>query len=334
MARQGAHCVLFFSHRARSLVNATTLLDLMDASRAQGPDASAQDDVARLHESFTSSLRLTDTARAAQARWLGLLRCRPVSDTGLLSVLYGFPSQRVTLGPWMRTNLDTGMRTRRAGCRPLWLRPRQPCKAPLSPTYVPPFAHLHTSGRADPVHVWGWVTQLNGERAATVFGATDYVACDLAVLPAEGGVVGGGSADDTDGAAAATPAALATVSRDGRTIVWTEVRPCTAAWAADSDASARDAFARPVLRLRLAADLALDDTDSTTTAATAGTTSAPPRLLVQPAAPDAFLVVHASGVEAVRADPPVSAAAADPLRPQSNVVTVVDVVRAPDARTG
>ena len=68
-------------------MNAAALLDLMQQVR---PTSSADGDMARLNESFASSLHLevSESARLAQARWLGLLRCRPMGDTGLLSVTY------------------------------------------------------------------------------------------------------------------------------------------------------------------------------------------------------------------------------------------------------
>jgi len=92
-------------------MNAAALLDLMQHLR---PTNGADGDVARLNESFASSLHLevSESARLAQARWLGLLRCRPMGDTGLLSVTYvaaqgargagisGKPDVRCRFGVW------------------------------------------------------------------------------------------------------------------------------------------------------------------------------------------------------------------------------------------
>ena len=108
---------------------------------------------------------------------------------------------------------------------------------------------------------------------------------------------------------------LAVLATNGLVLVWTEVRPAAAAWTVDPEARAREAFARPVVRLQQLVTLSLrgqvDD----------GETELAMRLLVPPTTPDTVLVTHANGVEAVRLN-----GRDQPLPSANQVVTIVDVV--------
>ena len=68
-----------------SILGTTTLLELMKATRSDGDTPTRAQS---LHDSFAASLQLDESARTAQARWLGLLRCRPTGESGFFAVAY------------------------------------------------------------------------------------------------------------------------------------------------------------------------------------------------------------------------------------------------------
>jgi hypothetical protein len=89
-----------------------------------------------LEQSFASVLRLEPTVRAAQARWLGVLRCRPIGDTGLFSVMsVHVPNPAPPPPPPpppLSAHTSTGVAVRGSGClRRCWPWVLRLCKVPM-----------------------------------------------------------------------------------------------------------------------------------------------------------------------------------------------------------
>ena len=158
--------------------------------------------------------------------------------------------------------------------------------------------------------------QVNGVASDDVFGP-GYAGSDVRVL---WGLL---PAEDDDRSDAGPPSARVVVAgRNGRVLVWDEVHPASAAWTVDGDADQRQRmFSQPMVRLRQVADIAA--------AALPGEHLAqPPRLLVRPAAPWTFLVVHSHGVEAVQIS---HSSSASPTDGDATTVTLVDAVAGADS---